>query len=83
MASDYTSTREDQEFKAQLLGELNISDEILPTLLSWIENNLVPSQVFEKGSILEWVKDTCYPEDVFDNKSLVAWAEENEFTKNE
>ena len=83
MASDYTSRRQDQEFKDQLLKEIGISDEILPTLLSWAENNLIPSQVFENGSILEWVKNNYEPEDVFDEKDLTAWAEENEFTKNE
>lgn len=52
--------------------------EILAEVLTWIQDNLEPEQVFDEGELVSWAdRSDLQPEDLFSADELAIWAEGN------
>jgi hypothetical protein len=79
------ATKYDQAF-ADLIQEDIIEVKVdaysaLDKAISWIKENLPPTDVFTEADLLKWAADGYSPDEVFEESDLEAWAIANGYTK--
>jgi hypothetical protein len=73
-----TTSAEDVSFAKMFMEMANIDAGIIVT---WVEENFRPDEVYKDGDLRDWVKENYSPEEIFDDDQLEKWAENADYVR--
>lgn len=73
-----TTTSEDNSFADEFRKYANIDTGFI---ITWVEENFMPDEVYEKDDLINWVRENFSPEEIFDTDVLEKWAENADYVR--